>query len=129
MRTLTSMILGVAIALALGLSLDLIRRHNETGHGAALIAGSESAIFHQPRIGGLSLDIRLMDHVVANPLQTAERFCRDHGHSGVIDFMLRQGMATRTIGDGARHVNPGEPRVVFSMISCGSALPVVVASR
>ena len=125
MRKPISLIAGVVVALSVGFSFAPV-----VGDGAATgTAARPQTVYHQPRIGGLDLDVRLMGHVLPDPLSTAARFCRDNGSTGVASFLVRPGGATRTIGDGAVHASPGVQRHVFSIIRCEAPVEILLATR
>ena len=129
MKMLTSMILGAAIALALGLSLDAIRNGAAERGMASRADQVDAAMFFRPQLGGMNLDVRMMGHMRADPVRTAERFCRDNGYTGVADIVVRASAATRTIADGAVHTAPGGAQGAFALIRCQSHQPIVVASN
>lgn len=118
-KSFKSMVWGTAIALVLGLSLDMARRGAE-GHEPDTAGPATAATFYQPRIDGLSIDVRMMAHMRASPTQTAERFCRDKGYTTVADLVTRPSAATRTIADGAVHAALSEMKQAFAMIRCDS---------
>lgn len=123
MKTRASILVGTAIALAMGLSLDLIRKDAQAEMQMTQVSSAPStqtATYHAPRLDGVNLDVRLMGHMRASPVRTAERFCRDNGYSRVADLTVRPSTATRTIADGKVHDTPGITNRAFAMIRCES---------
>jgi len=124
MQTRSPILVGTAIALAMGLSLDMIRKDARPALDPIGVAPAsvmrETATYLAPRLDGVNLDVRMMGHVRADPLHTAERFCRDRGYTSVADLTVRASTVTRTIADGAVHAGPGHAALAFAMIRCQS---------
>ena len=124
MKTRSHILVGTAIALALGLSLDLIRKDAEMAPeplaAAPVSVAADTQTYFEPKLGGVNLDVRMMGHMRASPVRTAERFCRDKGYTSVADLTVRASTATRTIADGAVQRRPGLSNQAFAMIRCAN---------
>jgi hypothetical protein len=120
MKTHSLILIGTAVALAFGLTQQALTRGATQLEPARAAPGlsASTATFHAPKVEGVNLDVRLMGHMRASPVQTAERFCRDNGYSMVADLTIRPSTATRTIADGEVHAGPGATNQAFAMIRC-----------
>ena len=77
--------------------------------------------FVTPRIDGRRLDIRYTIRQPADPVMTAERFCRSQGFDTVVGYSIQPASATRTIGDFAAQNGALASLRAFYAIRCDGA--------
>ena len=78
-----------------------------------------STAFVGPTVHGHRIDIRLAEHMQADPFLAAGRFCMDRGYSRVVDYVIRKSGATITLGDEHVHRGLDGSLTAFERIECG----------